>query len=74
MKFAKVLAVAALVAPSMASAQNNPPPPLVPTNFVFFAPAIIGFVALPVIFQNGNDTVAPVLPPAPIPTPSTRKG
>lgn len=74
MKFAKVLAVAALVAPSMASAQNNPPPPLVPTNFVFLAPAIIGFVALPVIFGDGNDTVVPVLPPAPIPPVSTRKG
>lgn len=75
MKFAKVLLVVAALSPSVAVAQVGTPPltPL-PTNFVFLAPALLGFVSVPLFLSDNNDAVPVVLPlpPAPTPTPSTR--
>ena len=68
MKFVKALVAAALLVPSAASAQNNPP---VPTNFVFLAPLLTGFIAVPFILGDGDDTVTPVVTPIPTPGPIT---
>lgn len=56
MKFAKVLIALAILAPQVASAQDdqNPlPPGPVPTNFVFLAPVVASLLALPLL---GGDT------------------
>lgn len=76
MKFAKILLASVMLVPTVASAQPAPPapptPPLIlPTNFLFVAPAIIGFVSLPFILGGTDDAVA-VPTPAPTPTTGTR--
>lgn len=62
MKFAKVILLAALVAPSVAAAQNAPPPvtPVtvlapIPTNLVFLAP-LASLAVLPFVLDSGESS------------------
>ena len=59
MKFAKILLVMAVLAPSVASAQSAPPTslPLGATNFAFLLP-LVGFLAVPVVLGENNNTVS----------------
>ena len=53
MKFAKILLVATLLVPSVASAQDNPPVGPTPTNFIFGVPLLFGLAGA-VLGGNNN--------------------
>ncbi len=68
MKFAKVVLIAALLAPSIAAAQEANPP-VQPTNFVFLAPVVLSFLAAPLLLGDNNNAL--ILPPTPTPSTTT---